>query len=163
MRTLSLGWRSGYSATLAQPSGKCKAKNTLALDWSVPKWPGLWRRTPLCGIILISSPTSRARPREARGMNEAQRIRTALLASLSLQELSGDDRLRLVELTLGNLEDDRRALLAYEIAERLVSLGVLERIDRFQRGQARYTRYRVHAGEESFLLPTPEAPRDDAE
>jgi hypothetical protein len=91
-------------------------------------------------------------------MNEAQRIRTALLASLSLQELSSDDQIRLVELTLGGLEDDRRAQLAHEIADRLVQLGVLERVDRFQRDHARYTRYRVRGGEQSFLLPTPEAP-----
>ena len=94
-------------------------------------------------------------------MNEAQRIRTALLASLSLQELSSDDQIRLVELTLGGLEDDRRAQLAHEIADRLVQLGVLERVDRFQRDHARYTRYRVRGGEQSFLLPTPEAPPGD--
>ena len=39
-------------------------------------------------------------------MNEAQRIRTALLASLSLREFSADDQLRLVDLTLGGLDDE---------------------------------------------------------
>ena len=93
-------------------------------------------------------------------MNEAQRIRTALLASLSLREFSADDQLRLVELTLGGLDDERRTLLAQEIADRLVQLGVLDRVDRFQRDNVRYSRYRVRGGEESFVLPTAEPIRD---
>src|SRR5712671_3234896 len=94
-------------------------------------------------------------------MNEAHRIRTALLASLSLDEPSSDDQLRLIELTLGGLEDERRASLAYEIAERLVSHGALERVDRFQRDLGRYTRYRVRGTGESFVLQTTDLPRED--
>ncbi len=94
-------------------------------------------------------------------MNEAQRIRTALLASLSLREPSSEDHLRLIELTLAGLEDERRAALAYEIAERLVPHGVLERVDRFQRDQVRYARYRVRGTGESFVLQSADLPRDD--
>jgi diguanylate cyclase (GGDEF)-like protein len=94
-------------------------------------------------------------------MNEAHRIRTALLASLSLHETAPDDQLRLVELGLGGLDGERRDVLAYEIAERLVALGVLERVDRFQRDLVRYTRYRARGTGESFVLPTAETPADD--
>jgi len=94
-------------------------------------------------------------------MNEAQRIRTALLASLSLHELSPDDQHRLVELTLVGMEDERRSALAFEIAERLVALGVLDRVDRFQRDLIRYTRYRIRSGGETFVLPTLDLPHED--
>jgi len=86
-------------------------------------------------------------------MNEAQRIRTALLSSLSLHEASPEDRKRLIELTLTGLGDDRRDELAFEIAERLADVALLERVDRFQRDGKPYVRYRIPASGESFLLP----------
>jgi hypothetical protein len=66
-------------------------------------------------------------------MNEAQRIRTAFLSSLSLHEASPEDRKRLIELTLTGMDDARRDELAFEIAERLLQAGALERVARIQR------------------------------
>jgi len=86
-------------------------------------------------------------------MNEAQRIRTAFLSSLSLHEASPEDRKRLIELTLTGIDDARRDELAFEIAERLLQSGALERVDRFQREGQIYVRYRVLASGETFLLP----------
>ena len=94
-------------------------------------------------------------------MNESHRIRTALLASLSLHEPDSGDQLRLVELGLAGLDDERRDALAYEIAERLVGLGVLERVDRFQRDLVRYTRYRARATGDSFVLPVANVPAEE--
>lgn len=93
-------------------------------------------------------------------MNDPQRIRTAFLSSLSLHEASPEDRKRFIELTLRDLGEDRRDLLSYEIAERLIPLGVLERVDRFQREGRGYVRYRVANSEESFLLPAGEEGAD---
>jgi len=86
-------------------------------------------------------------------MNEANRIRTAFLSSLSLHEASPEDRKRLIELTLGGVEEDRRDQLAYEVAERLLDASILERVDRFQREGKPYVRYRIPASGETFLLP----------
>ena len=97
-------------------------------------------------------------------MNDPQRIRTALLSSLSLHEASPEDRKRSIELTLRDLGEERLNLLSFEIAERLISLGVLERVDRFQREGRGYVRYRVLNSEESFLLPAAaEAPGAELE
>ncbi|HEX7076914.1 MAG TPA: GGDEF domain-containing protein [Candidatus Eisenbacteria bacterium] len=90
-------------------------------------------------------------------MNEPQRVRTALLASLSLHDASPEDRKRLVELSLGELGEARRDELTYEIAERLRAMGVLDRVDRFQREGRQFVRYRVRRTEESFVLPATEA------
>lgn len=89
-------------------------------------------------------------------MSEPQPIRTALLSSLSLQDVSPEDRKRLIELSLRELGEGRRDTLTSEIAERLRAAGVLERVDRFQREGRRFARYRVHGSEESFLLPDAE-------
>jgi len=86
-------------------------------------------------------------------MNEAHRIRTALLSSLSLHEGSPEDRKRMIELTLTGLDDGRREELSFQIAERLLASGALERVDRFQREGKSYVRYRVLATGETFLLP----------
>jgi diguanylate cyclase (GGDEF)-like protein len=88
-------------------------------------------------------------------MNDANRIRTAFLSSLSLHEASPEDRKRLIELTLTGVEDDRRDQLAQEVAERLLDAGVLEQVDRFQRDGKPFTRYRILASGETFLLPAP--------
>ena len=88
-------------------------------------------------------------------MNEAHRIRTAFLSSLSLHEASPEDRKRLIELTLAGMEDERRDLLAFEVAERLLDVGALERVDRFQRDGKPYIRYRIPASGETFLLQAP--------
>ena len=96
-------------------------------------------------------------------MNDPQRIRTALLSSLSLHETSPEDRKRFIELTLRDLGEERLNLLSFEIAERLISLGVLERVDRFQREGRGYVRYRVLNSEESFLLPAAEDSGSDVE
>ena len=93
-------------------------------------------------------------------MNEHQRIRTALLSSLSFHELSPEDR-RSIELSLGDLGEERRDALAFELAERLLEMGLLERVDRFQRNGVRYARYRVRGSGESFLLPIAEAVREE--
>lgn len=86
-------------------------------------------------------------------MNDTHRIRTALLASLTFHEASAEDRRRLLELTLGELDRDRAEQLAYDIAERLASLGQLSRVDRFEREGRPYVRFRVAATGETFLLP----------
>jgi diguanylate cyclase (GGDEF)-like protein len=72
---------------------------------------------------------------------------------LSLDDASAEDRKRLIELTLHDLGDDRRSTLAFEIAERLIQLGVLERVDRFQREGQGYVRYRIPNSDQSFVLP----------
>src|SRR5688572_4102191 len=94
-------------------------------------------------------------------MNEAQRIRTALLASLSLTEIAPDDQRRLVELSLAGIADERRSALAYGAPERLVEVGVLERVDRFPRDLAGFSRYRVRGTGESFVLPAADLPPAD--
>jgi diguanylate cyclase (GGDEF)-like protein len=86
-------------------------------------------------------------------MNEAHRIRTALLASLSFHEVTPEERKQLLEVALTDLDRDRREQLAYEIAERLVALGQLARVDRFEREGRAYVRFRVSESGESFLLP----------
>jgi diguanylate cyclase (GGDEF)-like protein len=91
-------------------------------------------------------------------MNEAHRIRTALLASLSFDEASPEERKRLLELALTDLDRGRREQLAYEVTERLVVLGQVAVVDRFDRDGRRYVRYRVAATGDSFLLPAAEAP-----
>ncbi len=85
-------------------------------------------------------------------MNEANRIRTAFLSSLSLHETAPEDRKRLIELTLTGIDDERRDRIAFEIAERLLDSGALERVDRFQRDGKPYVRYRIPASGETFLL-----------
>ena len=94
-------------------------------------------------------------------MNDPQRIQTAFLSSLSLHEASPEDRKRFIELKLRDLGEERRDLLSFEIAERLIPLGVLERVDRFQREGRGYVRYRVAESEESFLLPAGEEASKD--
>lgn len=94
-------------------------------------------------------------------MNEAQRIRTALLASLSFHEVTPEDRRRLIELSLAGLDAGRREQLAFEIAERLRELGQLAHVDRFERDGRAYIRYRVVDGQETFLLPAHEAPAEE--
>ena len=88
-------------------------------------------------------------------MNEAHRIRTAFLSSLSLHEASPEDRKRLIELTLAGVEDERRDQLAFEVAERLLDAGALEQVDRFQRDGKPYIRYRIPSSGETFLLQAP--------
>ncbi len=85
-------------------------------------------------------------------MNEAHRIRTALLSSLSLHEASPEDRKRLIELTLSGVDDERRDQLAFEVAERLHEAGAIERVDRFLRDGRPYVRYRIPSSGETFLL-----------
>jgi diguanylate cyclase (GGDEF)-like protein len=85
-------------------------------------------------------------------MNETQRIRTALLSSLSLHEVSPEDRKRIIELTLGGIADDARDELASEITQRLLAAGLLERVDRFHRDGRPYVRYRVPSSGESFVI-----------
>jgi diguanylate cyclase (GGDEF)-like protein len=94
-------------------------------------------------------------------MNEAQRIRTAFLSSLTLHEVTPEDRKRLLELSLSGLADDSRDLVAFEVAERLVSAGLLEHVDRFQRDGKPFVRYRIAASGDSFLLPAESAPAAD--
>jgi diguanylate cyclase (GGDEF)-like protein len=91
-------------------------------------------------------------------MNEAHRIRTALLASLAFHEATQEDRRRLFELSLAGLDPDRREQLAFEIAERLASIGELNIVDRFERDGRPYVRYRAAASGETFLLPAWDAP-----
>jgi len=86
-------------------------------------------------------------------MNEAHRIRTALLSSLSLHEASPEDRKRMIELTLTGLDDEQREEVSFQVAERLLASGALERVDRCQREGKTYVRYRVLATGETFLLP----------
>jgi diguanylate cyclase (GGDEF)-like protein len=86
-------------------------------------------------------------------MNEAHRIRTALLTSLALHEVSPAERARVVELTLAGIDEERRDEMAFQIAEWLLDAGVLERVDRFQRDGKPYVRFRVPASGESFVLP----------
>ena len=88
-------------------------------------------------------------------MNDPQRIRTALLASLCLSEASTEERRHFIELSLMDLDGEARDRLAGEIAERLLESGSLERVDRFQREGRPYVRYRVPATGETFLLPAP--------
>ncbi len=94
-------------------------------------------------------------------MNDTHRIRTAFLSSLSLHEASPDDRKRLIELSLSELDPARRDEITSEIAERLIDSGILERVDRFHREGVAFIRYRVRASDETFLLPASEAPRQD--
>jgi len=91
-------------------------------------------------------------------MNEANRIRTAFLSSLSLHEAAPEDRKRLIELTLTGIDDERRDQIAFEIAERLLDSGALERVDRFQRDGKPYVRYRIPTSGETFLLAAREDP-----
>jgi len=94
-------------------------------------------------------------------MNDPQRIRTALLASLCLSEASTEERRHLIELSLTDLGGEARDRLAGEIAERLLESGSLERVDRFQRDGRAYVRYRVPATNETFLLPAPVELREE--
>ena len=94
-------------------------------------------------------------------MNEAYRIRTAFLSSLLLHEASPEDRKRLIELKLSELDAARRDEISFEIAERLVESGLLERVDRFQREGGHYVRYRVRATDDTFLLPASETPSQE--
>jgi hypothetical protein len=87
-------------------------------------------------------------------MNETQRIRTALLSSLSLHEVSSEDRKRIIELSLAGAREDLRDELAYDVAQRLLDAGLLERVDQFQRDGKPFIRCRVSA---SGARP----PRDD--
>lgn len=87
-------------------------------------------------------------------MTESQRIRTAFLSMLALHEMtSGAETKRPIELTLADLEAGRRDEITYEIAERLIGLGLLERVDRFQRDGKGYVRYRAPGSGDSFLVP----------
>jgi diguanylate cyclase (GGDEF)-like protein len=94
-------------------------------------------------------------------MNEAHRIRTALLASLTFHEATPEDRQRIFDLALGGLDPDRREQLAFELAERLTALGGLARVDRFERDGRAYVRYRAVATGDSFLLPAWETPPEE--
>ncbi len=85
-------------------------------------------------------------------MNDPNRIRTALLSSLLLHEAAPEDRKRLIELTLTGIGEERRDELAFEIAERLLESGALERVDRFQREGRPFVRYRIPTSGETFLL-----------
>lgn len=92
-------------------------------------------------------------------MTESQRIRTAFLSTLSLHEASSPlGAKRPIELTLADLEAGRRDEITYEIAERLSDLGLVERVDRFQREGKPYVRYRVPGSGETFLLAASTAP-----
>lgn len=96
-------------------------------------------------------------------MNESHRIRTAFLSSLRLHEgTSTAEGKRPIELTLAELESDRRDEISFEIAERLTEAGLLEHVDRFQREGKSYVRYRAPSSGETFLLPAARGPRDEA-
>src|SRR5262249_54256716 len=143
---LSLGRQSGCVRNATITRRQMQAEKRLTCP------PGLRARG--YAIMDSLSPAHRSRTHPGPGeMNEAQRIRTAFLSSLSLLEGSPEDRKRIVELTLTGLDEDRREQLSFEIAERLLGSGALERGDRFQRDGKSYVRYRVHATGETFLLP----------
>jgi diguanylate cyclase (GGDEF)-like protein len=86
-------------------------------------------------------------------MNEAHRIRTALLASLSFHEDSPEERTRRIEIALNPADADASQRLTFDVAERLAELGTLERVDRFQRNGKAFVRYRHPSSGETFLLP----------
>ena len=85
-------------------------------------------------------------------MNEAHRIRTALLASLSFHEDSPEERTRKIELALSLGDDEAGRRFSFEVAERLAEGGTLERVDRFQKDGKAFIRYRHPESGETFLL-----------
>ncbi len=92
-------------------------------------------------------------------MTESQPIRTAFLTALALHEaLSGADAKRPIEVQLADLEAGRRDELTFEIAERLIAFGLLERVDQFQRDGRAYVRYRAPGSGESFLVAASATP-----
>src|SRR2546422_9863260 len=97
-------------------------------------------------------------------MNESHRIRTAFLSSLRLFEESPTDAgTRPIELALAELDKGRRDEITFEIAERLIEAGLLERVDRFQRDGLAYVRYRERGTGETFLLPAAGEKRTEEE
>ena len=97
-------------------------------------------------------------------MNEPHRIRTAFLSSLRLiQEPTADAPDRPVELALAELDQALRDEITFEIAERLIETGLLERVDRFQRDGVGYVRYRERGSGETFLLPAAGGKRAEEE
>jgi diguanylate cyclase (GGDEF)-like protein len=96
-------------------------------------------------------------------MNEPQRIRTAILSSLQLSEgTTAGGAGHPIELPLADLDPARRDEITYEVAERLLAAGILERVDQFQRGGAAYVRYRAPRTGESFLVPASESAATEA-
>ncbi|MBI4364659.1 MAG: GGDEF domain-containing protein [Candidatus Latescibacteria bacterium] len=93
-------------------------------------------------------------------MTELQRIRTAFLSTLALIEASSDAEKagHPIEVNLFELEAGDRDAITYEIAERLIGLGLLERVDRFQRGGTTYVRYRAPRSGASFVVPASATP-----
>jgi diguanylate cyclase (GGDEF)-like protein len=97
-------------------------------------------------------------------MNEPHRIRTAFLSSLRLlQEPTAGAPNTPIELALGEMDQGRRDEVTFEVAERLVDAGVLERVDRFQRDGVAYVRYRERGAEGTFLLPAAAGTRAEEE
>ncbi|HET9253030.1 MAG TPA: GGDEF domain-containing protein [Candidatus Eisenbacteria bacterium] len=86
-------------------------------------------------------------------MNEAHRIRTAFLASLSFHEDTPEERTRKIELALDLADGEAGRRFSFEVAERLTEAGTLERVDRFQRDGKAFVRYRHPGSGETFLLP----------
>jgi len=90
-------------------------------------------------------------------MNESHPIRTAFLSSLRLHlESPSPEGKRPIELGLAGLDEGRRDEITFEVAERLLDSGLLERVDRFQKDGKAYVRYRDRGTGESFLLPAAE-------
>src|SRR6267154_3432283 len=97
-------------------------------------------------------------------MNEPHRIRTAFLSALRLdQESTADAPSSPFELGLGEMDKARRDEITFEIAERLVDSGLLERVDRFQRDGIPYARYRERGAGDTFLLPAAVGKRAEEE
>jgi diguanylate cyclase (GGDEF)-like protein len=93
-------------------------------------------------------------------MNEPHRIRTAFLSSLRLhQEPTPDAPPRSFDLAFEALDPARRDEITFEIAERLLEAGLLERVDRFHRDGRSYVRYRERGQGETFVLPAADASR----
>jgi diguanylate cyclase (GGDEF)-like protein len=95
-------------------------------------------------------------------MTEFQRIRTAFLSTLALTEASSSaETKRPIEVNFTDLAADARDEITYEIAERLIGFGLLERVDRFQRAGKAYVRYRAPGSGESFVVPASGTPQGE--